>query len=215
MKDNTLYLADIDRESFKEGSREVDIVCAGDSITGWNNVGDIANWPFPTYPQFLQELVNPIDLGVANGGRAGAISGMGIESVKEYLKLFPNSKYFIIGFGSNDLALPWDLEKKSRDIIGNIDEMVESVLRSEKKPILINVPYVNDPIESHEDMDYHNQRLNEYCERMKIPLSDICSLLKPEHFGDPLHPNERGARLIARTVHAKIVNPLETINRKL
>jgi len=202
--ENVLYLADRYSLYFENNREKVDIVCAGDSITGWNNAGDIANWPFPTYPEFLQELVNPADLSVANGGIAGAISGMGIEPVKEYLKLFPNSKYFIIGFGSNDLGLASDLEKTSQNIIGNIDEMVEDVLRNGKNLILINVPYINPPGVLREERDYHNQKLSEYCERMKIPLSDICSLLKPEHFGDNLHPNEKGARLIAQTVYGFI-----------
>jgi lysophospholipase L1-like esterase len=33
-----------------------------------------------------------------------------------------------------------------------------------------------------------------------VPLVDICSPLQDEHFGDELHPNRAGARLIAARV---------------
>ena len=33
-----------------------------------------------------------------------------------------------------------------------------------------------------------------------IPLADICTLLRDEHFGDELHPNGRGAKIIAEAV---------------
>ena len=33
-----------------------------------------------------------------------------------------------------------------------------------------------------------------------IPLADICRLLRDEHFGDELHPNDRGAKIIAEAV---------------
>jgi len=45
--------------------------------------------------------------------------------------------------------------------------------------------------------DYHNARLKEFCDRHQIPLADICSRLRDEHFGDELHPNDQGAKIIA------------------
>jgi len=33
-----------------------------------------------------------------------------------------------------------------------------------------------------------------------IPVADICCLLRDEHFGDELHPNDRGAKIIAEAV---------------
>jgi len=34
-----VYLAGLDRPSLDEDRLAVDVVCAGDSITGWNNFG--------------------------------------------------------------------------------------------------------------------------------------------------------------------------------
>jgi len=48
--------------------------------------------------------------------------------------------------------------------------------------------------------DYQNEKLKEFCEERGIPLADICSLLWDEHFGDELHPNDLGAKIIAETV---------------
>jgi len=42
--------------------------------------------------------------------------------------------------------------------------------------------------------------LSEYCLQNQIPLVDIGSKLRDEHFADGLHPNEEGARIIAETV---------------
>jgi len=49
-------------------------VCAGDSITGWNNFGVVSEWLYRTYPEFLQRLCDPLGLTVANGGIAGEVS---------------------------------------------------------------------------------------------------------------------------------------------
>ena len=78
-----------------------------------------------------------------------------------------------------------------------------------KKPFLFNVPYANEAMfppriveELHAKRDYHNARLNEYCIGASIPLADIFSRLKDEHFADELHPNGAGAKIIAEEVFA-------------
>jgi len=54
--------------------------------------------------------------------------------------------------------------------------------------------------EVHGKRDYHNPRLKSFRDEHSIPLADICSLLHDKHFGDELHPNGRGAKIIAETV---------------
>ena len=53
---------------------------------------------------------------------------------------------------------------------------------------------------THAKRDFHNPRLKSFCDEHGIPLADICSLLRDEHFGDELHPNDRGAKIIAEAV---------------
>ncbi len=204
---NVVYYADLNNADFDQDRLAVDLVCAGDSITGWNNFGPATLWPYPTYPRFLQELCEPLGLRMADGGIAGEISDNGLGHVTRYLDLFPNSRYFIIGFGTNDLATWPDLESTSRRIIENLDKMIRAVRGREKQPLLFDVPYANESMfaphiaqDTHEKRDYHNERLREYCSQQGVPLADICSHLRDEHFGDELHPNEAGARIIAQRV---------------
>lgn len=203
-----LYIADQGTPAFQANRLAVDIICAGDSLTGWNNFGPAATWPYRTYPDFLQELVQPLDLRVANGGIAGEVSDNGPQQVRDYFDLFPNARYFVIGFGTNDLGTWPDLEATSRRIIKNLDQMIGAVVERGKQPVLFNVPYANEAMfspwiaeELHEKRDYHNARLKEFCDRQEIPLADICSRLKDEHFGDELHPSDEGAKIIAEEVY--------------
>lgn len=204
---HVIYLADRGSAAFEQARASVDIVCAGDSITGWNNFGPVDYWPYPTYPQFIQAHCDPLGLHVANGGIAGEISQNGIGQVWDYLDLFPNARYFIIGYGTNDLGTWPDTERTSQRIIENLAQMVDSVRGKGKQAILFNVPYANETMfvpfvaeDLHAKRDYHNGRLKAYCEQHGLPLADICSRLRDQHFGDELHPNEAGARIIAGEV---------------
>ena len=202
-----LYVVERGTEAFESASTAVDIVCAGDSLTGWNNFGLAGQWPYRTYPDFLQEFCDPLGLRVANGGIAGEISDNGPQQVRDYLDLFPNARYFVFGMGTNDLGTWPDTESTSRRIIGNLGRMAQMVLDQGKQPILFNVPHVNERAfpprfasEIHAKRDFHNPRLKSFCEEHGIPLADICCLLRDEHFGDELHPNNRGAKIIAEAV---------------
>jgi lysophospholipase L1-like esterase len=208
-----VYVADLKLPAFEQDRLAVDVVCAGDSITGWNNFGPVSFWPYPTYPCFLQELCEPLGLRLADGGISGELSDNGLSHVRRYLDLFPNSHYFVIGFGTNDLGTWPDLESTSRRIIDNLDRMVQAAREQEKRPILFNVPYANESRfprhiaeDTHAKRDYHNERLREYCQQNEVPLADICSHLRDEHLGDELHPNEAGARIIAETVFAVLAS---------
>lgn len=212
-----LYLSDEGSIDFEEKRKAINIVCVGDSITGWNNIRmkklRTPSGPFPTYPQFLQEKLSEI-LSVADYGISGAFSRDGLAYVGDAITLFPNAQYIVLGFGTNDLGQGVNLELTSERIINNYDQMIDAV--SERaKPILINVPYLNGSripikfvVESRRRREYHNQRLKLYCESRNTPLVDICSILNDEHFADMLHPNEKGARLIANEVYKLLVEKI-------
>ena len=145
-----------------------DVVCAGDSITGWNNFGEASEWPYRTYPEFLQRLCEPLGLRIANGGIAGEVSPNGLEQVRDYLDLFPNAKYFVVGYGTNDLGMWPEVERTSPMIIDNLGRMVRAIRDGGRKSILLNVPYANESMfprriaeDLHRMRDYHNERLTE------------------------------------------------------
>jgi len=127
--------------------------------------------------------------------------------VRRYLDMFPAARYFIVGFGTNDLGMGYDVETTSREIIEHLAEMVAAIRAASRRPILFNVPHVKESAFSqslataaHADRDYHNGQLTAYCLAESIPLADVCSALGDDHFGDPVHPNEQGARQIAEAV---------------
>ena len=203
----TLYLSDRDSPAFETSRKTVDVVCAGDSITGWNNFGGVRDWPYRTYPEFLQRLCDPLGLTVANGGIAGEVSPNGLGQVRDYLDLFPNARYFVVGYGTNDLGMWPEVERTSPRIIENLDRMVRAIRDGGRQPILLNVPYANESMfprrvaeDLHRMRDYHNERLTAHCLENHVPLVDIASKLRDEHFADELHPNDEGAQVIATEV---------------
>jgi lysophospholipase L1-like esterase len=202
-----LYIVDQRTPTFEAGRTAVDVVCAGDSLTGWNNFGSAPSWPYRTYPDFLQKLCIPLGLRIANGGMAGEISDNGLKQVQDYLALFSNARYFVIGFGTNDLGTWPDTKATSKRIISNLGRMVRAVQDQGKKAVLFNVPNANEsrfPPHIVEELcgkrGYHNAKLKEFCEQQGIPLADICSRLHDEHFGDEFHPNDEGAKIIGEEV---------------
>jgi lysophospholipase L1-like esterase len=202
-----IYLADRDQACFQSQRTAVDLVCAWDSLTGWNNSGPVEYWPYPCYPQFLREMYPQSDLRIANCGIAGEVSANGVRQVSEYLDLFANAHTFIIGFGTNDLGMWSDLEETSLRVLDHLGQIVRAVAGRGKRSILLNVPYVNESMfpnhlasDTHAQRDYHNPRLKALCEQHALPLADICATLRDEHLADALHPNEAGARIIAQCV---------------
>ena len=202
-----VYIADRRMPPFQTDSLSADVVCAGDSITGWNNFGGVRDWPYRTYPEFLQRLREPLGLTVANGGIAGEVSPNGLGQVRDYLDLFPNARYFVVGYGTNDLGMWPQVERTSPRIIENLAQMVRAIRDGGRQAILLNVPYANESMfprrvaeDLHRMRDYHNERLTAHCLENHVPLVEIASRLGDEHFADELHPNDEGAQVIATEV---------------
>jgi len=212
MADEVLYSVDerLRPWLFEALKDRIDVVCVGDSITGWNKTeGGHTNWPFVTYPGLLHEMYRGLrkKLRVVNCGVAGALSSEGGSLVDEGLEKFPNSRYFVIGFGANDLGMGRGVRETSKEVIDNLGKMVKSVRGLGKIPLLLNVPHLDDSWFSgdvadyaREKRDYYNPQLRDYCLGNGIKLVDICSILDNGDFGDGLHPNSNGTRKIAEQV---------------
>ena len=100
-----------------------------------------------------------------------------------------------------------EVERTSPRIIENLHRMVRAIRDSGRQPILLNVPYANESMfprrvaeDLHRMRDYHNECLTAHCLENHVPLVDIASKLRDEHFADELHPNEAGAQVIATEV---------------
>jgi gamma-glutamylaminecyclotransferase len=215
--DLPLFVAQQGNYEFTRQRTQVDIVCVGDSITGWNNFGPPENWPFPTYPRFLQLLCSPQGNRVVDGGIAGEVSPAGPRHVSRYLEWFVNATWYVIGFGTNDLGMSDDVRNTSERIVEHMRAMASRVASRGKNPIFLNVPHPNSRYfpttvanRLRGDRVYHNQQLAKFCDSAHIPLVDICTPLNDDHFGDALHPNETGARIIAETVFRTLRQRLAT-----
>jgi lysophospholipase L1-like esterase len=121
--------------------------------------------------------------------------------------LFSNARFFVVGYGTNDLGMWPEVERTSPRIIGNLDGIARAIREGARRPILLNVPPANESRffrSMAEDIrrmrHYHNERLAAYCRDGRVPLVDIASKLRDEHFGDELHPNDEGAQVIAQEV---------------
>jgi len=58
--DRSPGLFDDESDVFQADRIPFDVVCAGDSLTGWGNFGPPSSWPFRCYPEFLQVLCEPL-----------------------------------------------------------------------------------------------------------------------------------------------------------
>ncbi len=128
----------------------------------------------PRIRTFCKSFVQPPGWRVANGGIAGEISDNGPQQLRDYLELFPHARCFVFGMGTNDLGTWPDTEETSRRIIDNLEQMVQAVLDRGKRPLLFNVPHVNERVfpsrmarEIHGKRDYHNPRLDAFCRRAR------------------------------------------------
>jgi lysophospholipase L1-like esterase len=134
--------------------------------------------------------------------------------VREYLELFPNARFFVLGYGSNDLDKWPDVEATSPRIIENLNSMVGAVRDAGRAVVLLDVLDADESRLDREEAEalrrslaYHNDRLRQYCLAHRVPLVEVCGKLRAEHFDDPFHPNEHGAQIIAHEVF-RVLNEL-------
>src|SRR5436305_11409668 len=103
----------------------------------------VSEWTYRTYPEFLQWLCEPLGLTIANGGIAGEVSANGLGQVRDYLALFPSARFFVVGYGTNDLGMWPEVERTSPWIIRNLDGIVRAIQAGGRQAILLNIPYAN------------------------------------------------------------------------
>ena len=199
--------ADDDPKRFRERSAEAEVVCAGDSITGWNNFGPASSWPFRTYPRFLQAKIGDAGLAwrVADAGIAGETSAGGVSLVRRCLGEFPRATWFAIGFGANDLAGAPFGGGVSDLVISHLDRMVRMVMESGRTAVLLEVtpadegPFLGGLPEGLAGgaIESHNAALRRFAAAEGIAVADLYSRIGPGFLGDGVHPTAEGARIIA------------------
>jgi hypothetical protein len=76
---------------------------------------------------------------IANAGIAGEVSQKDLDRSGNICACsLPNARYFVVGYGTNDLGMWPDVEETSPRIIGILDGMVRAIRDGGRQPILLN-----------------------------------------------------------------------------
>lgn len=215
----TLFLAEerFDPLRFEAEARMVEILCVGDSLTGWNNFGAPSTWPFRCYPEFLQAQLHEAGFPqrVANAGMAGEVSKNGPGALWHFLDLFPRARWVVIALGGNDFSWAADSGHTSQEVLANLDRMVAMVRQRGSTPLLFEVTPVGEgPFRSvvagltPAVIEAHNQALRRFGAENGVRLVPTGDRLRPELLGDGVHPTDEGARAVARAVFEALVELL-------
>lgn len=185
---------------------KIKVACVGDSITAGAGVKDAKN----RYPAQLGELLGE-SYEVKNFGNSG--STMLDDGDKPYKKQksFSDAVAFsadivVIKLGTNDSkAQNW---VKKDGFVASTKSLVEALLKVNPKAkvfLCFPVPVIAQGNFGIRDEIVKNEiipLIKQTAEEMKLSIIDLYAALdgKPEFFPDRVHPNDDGAKFIAKTV---------------
>jgi lysophospholipase L1-like esterase len=186
---------------------KIEIVCIGDSLTGWNNIANTP-WPSEVYPTYLEKILKT---EIANFGIAGSKSDRALELISDAQRYLTNIKTYIASFGTNDLGEDIPVEYKTKNILDNLTNAISEIKIKNKKIILLNVPNIKTSFYTKKDAEemqlrrkYYNEKLSEFCKKQKIQAIDLYSLMQDNYLKDGLHTNRKGAMFIAEKIAEKL-----------
>lgn len=185
---------------------KIKVACVGDSITEGAGVKDPKN----RYPAQLSELLGE-SYDVKNFGNSGSTMLDNGDKPYKKQKSYTDSVAFIpdivvIKLGTND-SKPQNWAKKD-GFAASTKSLVEAFLKANPKakvflcypvPVIAQGNFgIRDEIVKNEIIPLIKQT----AEEMKLSIIDLYAALdgKPELFPDRVHPNDDGAKLIAKTV---------------
>lgn len=192
--------------SFSFSAEKIKVACVGDSITAGAGVKDAKN----RYPTQLGELLGA-DYEVKNFGNSG--STMLDDGDKPYKKQksYTDAVAYIpdivvIKLGTND-SKPQNWAKKD-GFAASTKSLVDAFVKANPKAkvfLCFPVPVIGKGNFGIRDEIVKNEiipQIKMTAEEMKLPIIDLYAALegKPELFPDLVHPNDDGAKLIAKTV---------------
>ena len=206
-----------------------EIICLGDSITGWNNRYGLERVRLNSqfYPAFLEKILNGegIKNPVINAGFDGAKSEEFPTLFDEYNAMYPKSRYFVIEFGANDFYQDGFTDETGACILKYFSSVIKGVKDAGKIPIVLNNYGMasKSPIALNscrmafkqkeiEQITKHNDNLAAKCQEQSVHCVDLYSKISSEHLLDGVHPNEQGSRIIAQEA-AKVIIEMERLRK--
>jgi len=180
------------------------VACIGDSIT-----------EITGYPRELQALLGD-DYAVGNFGASGATVLLHTHMPYRYQMAFFRARNFmphiaVVMLGTNDARV--DHFQAIDNFTSDYKEIINRLkaLKSNPKIFLVLPPPLFD-----NEFDLRNEnlvdgiipRIEQLANELDLPVIDVYSALKdhPEYFPDGVHPNSKGATVIAATVYEAIVS---------
>jgi len=205
-----LFLFVLALTSFAFSADKIKVACVGDSITAGVGVKDAKN----LYPTQLGELLGA-GYEVKNYGNSG--STMLDDGDKPYKKQksFADAVAFaadivVIKLGTND-SKPQNWAKKD-GFAASTKSLVEAFQKANPKVkvfLCFPVPVIAQGAFGIRDEIVKNEiipLIQKTAEELKLPTVDLYAALdgKPELFPDRVHPNDGGAKLIAKAVYEAV-----------
>lgn len=186
-------------------SKTIRIACVGDSLT-----------EFTIYPDELRRLINDQRYVVGNFGACGTTVSLDSELPYIRTRAFQDALEFkpdiaIIMLGTNDSLS--NLELYNSSFVNDYKNIIEAfqTLASRPKIWIVLPPPIFDDEMGAIDPEYFNRSLiasiKETATQANLPIIDVHSALanSSDYFPDGVHPNNEGARLIAKEIYRTII----------
>ena len=181
----------------------------GDSITA-GGMGNAYGTGFATYVEQIDNRFFPVQ---QNGGIGGITSRDGKENIDKWLSGSP-VRYVSIAFGTNDC---WGNPYNTATYYENTKYMIDSVLKSDKIPVLPKIPYSTNP-DVGSNIGLYNAMIdklyNEYGDSL-VHGPDFEEYFRNNTWGlssDGVHPNAEGydgmRKLWAETMYENVYSKL-------
>ena len=178
------------------------VACIGDSITELTN-----------YTTYLSELLGQ-NYAVGNFGICGAMISLDSDCAYMHSEAFVEAANFkpdiaVVMLGTNDASL--SLKESHINFVEDYLVLIEKIRALESKP---RVWIVKPPPIFNETLGYSIEGLakgviaaiEEVAGRAEVPFIDVYSALTDSrYFFDGVHPNDEGAKVIARMVCQAVV----------
>jgi len=196
-------------QSRRGGDPIVRVACVGDSIT-WG--AGVEGRETNSYPAQLQKLLGT-RFDVRNFGRSGATASRTGDLPYWTTEEFTKASEFqpdvvILKLGTNDTKPQnWKGKDAFRKDFRDLLEHFRDLKSKPKLWVCQPVPVYGDQWGINaQTLDTVLEGVEEACDDRKVPVIDLFDALTghPEMFPDKIHPNAKGAALMARTVYQAI-----------
>ena len=196
-------------QSRRGGDPIVRVACVGDSIT-WG--AGVEGRETNSYPAQLQKLLGS-RFDVRNFGRSGATASrtgdLPYWTTEEFTKATEfQPDVVILKLGTNDTKPQnWKGKEAFRKDFRDLLEHFRDLKSKPKLWVCQPVPVYGDQWGINaQTLDTVLEGVEEACDDRKVPVIDLFDALTghPEMFPDKIHPNAKGAALMARTIYQAI-----------